>query len=258
VERAGGEAAADDAVNIVILQADERQFGLVVDEINDTEEIVVKPLGKQLKGIKTFAGSTIMGDGRVALILDVLGIAQASNVVNEVRARALAEKEAESAVAQGEKQTLLLFAGPDDGHMAVPLERVGRLEEFQLSTVERAGSTEVVQYRGEILPLMFLSEMLEERRSHGRRTAEPAKTEHSDRLQGIVYSSEGKRVGLVVERILDIVEETIQVKAPASRFGVLYTAVIQGRVTELLDMPSLLVAYERNRTNKTQRERVEV
>jgi two-component system, chemotaxis family, sensor kinase CheA len=75
-----------DAVNIVILQADDRQFGLVVDHINDTEEIVVKPLGKQLKGIRTFAGSTIMGDGRVALILDVLGIAQASNVVNEVRA----------------------------------------------------------------------------------------------------------------------------------------------------------------------------
>ena len=65
------------AVNIVVLQADDRQFGLVVDEINDTEEIVVKPLGKQLKGIRAFAGATIMGDGKVALILDVLGLAQA-------------------------------------------------------------------------------------------------------------------------------------------------------------------------------------
>jgi two-component system chemotaxis sensor kinase CheA len=252
--------AKDEAVNVVILQADERQFGLVVNEINDTEEIVVKPLSKQLKSIKAFAGATIMGDGRVALILDVLGIAQSSNVVSEVRARALAEKEAEIAqAAQGERQTLLLFTGPDDARMAVPLDRVGRLEEFPLSSVERAGAVEMVQYRGELLPLMFLSEMLEERRSRLRHTPGPAKTASSDRLQGIVYSAEGKRVGLVIDRILDIVEETIQVKSPPSRFGVQCTAVVQGRVTELLDMPVLLVAFERNKAVSTQhRERVEV
>jgi two-component system, chemotaxis family, sensor kinase CheA len=258
IERTGAEAAKDEAVNIVVLQADERQFGLVVDEINDTEEIVVKPLGKQLKGIKAFAGSTIMGDGRVALILDVLGIAQSSGVVSEVRARALSEKEASAGKLEGEKHTLLLFTGPGDAHMAVALERVGRLEEFPLSTIERAGDIEVVQYRGEILPLMFLSEVLEERRSPARLGAVPAKAGASDRLQGIVYSSEGKRVGLVIERILDIVEESIQIKSPPSRFGVLFTAVIQGRVTELLDMPSLLQAFDGSRTTKTHRERVEV
>ena len=84
--------AAGSALNIVVLQADDRQFGLVVDEINDTEEIVVKPLGKQLKGITTFAGATIMGDGQVALILDVLGLAQRANVVSEVRDRSVGEK----------------------------------------------------------------------------------------------------------------------------------------------------------------------
>lgn len=258
VQRENQSAADDDAVNIVVLQADERQFGLVVDEITDTEEIVVKPLGKQLKGIKTFAGSTIMGDGRVALILDVLGIAQVSNVISEVRARAIAEREAESFTEQTDKQTLLLFSGPDDGHMAVHLDHVGRLEEFPLSTVERAGKKEVVQYRGEILPLLFLSELLEERRSRSRRASKPAKATHTDQLQGIVYSSNGKRFGLVVERILDIVEESIQVKSPPSRFGVLYTAVIQGRVTELLDVPSLLQAYERKGTGNAQPERVGV
>ena len=81
------QMAEHNAVNIVVLQADDRHFGLVVDEINDTEEIVVKPLGKQLKGISTFAGATIMGDGQVALILDVLGLAQRANVVSEVRDR---------------------------------------------------------------------------------------------------------------------------------------------------------------------------
>src|SRR5208282_396541 len=85
------------AVNIVVLQANERQFGLVVDQINDTEEIVVKPLRKQLKTVKTFAGSSIMGDGKVALILDVLGLAQRAGVVTETRNRALTEKATEAA-----------------------------------------------------------------------------------------------------------------------------------------------------------------
>ncbi len=258
LESSTKDASEADAVNIVILQADERQFGLVVDHINDTEEIVVKPLSKHLKGIRTFAGSTIMGDGRVALILDVLGIAQASNVVNEVRARALAEKEKESATAQGDKQTLLLFTGPGDSHMAVPLDRVGRLEEFPISSVERAGTVEVVQYRGEILPLMFLSEMLEERRSRASIAATTIKTANPDQLQGIVYSAEGKRVGLIIDRILDIVDECIQAKTPATRAGVLYSTIIQGRVTELLDMPALLQAFGRNRTVKSQQEGVEV
>jgi two-component system chemotaxis sensor kinase CheA len=191
VERERHDVAKAAVVNMVVLHADERQFGLVVDEINDTEEIVVKPLGKRLKAVKIFAGATIMGDGRVALILDVLGIAQSSNVVNEVRARALAQEEAESDAAQREKQTLLLFVGPDDGQMAVPLAGVGRLEEFPLSSIERAGATEVVQYRGEILPLMFLSEIFEERRSRTRWTAEPTKAVNADRLSE--YSTSSKK-----------------------------------------------------------------
>jgi len=228
----------------------------VVDAINDTEEIVVKPLGKQLKGIRAFAGSTIMGDGRVALILDVLGIAQSSNAVNEVRARTLDKKEAETTAVEGDKLTLLLFTGPDDAHMAVPLDRVGRLEEFPLASVERAGAIDVVQYRGEILPLMFLSEMLTERRNRFRRAEAPGKLPDPERLQGIVYSGEGKQVGLVIDRILDIVEETIQVKSPPSRFGVLYSTVIQGRVTEMLDMPSLLAAFDGQLANQLPPERV--
>jgi two-component system, chemotaxis family, sensor kinase CheA len=250
--------SAPEAINIVVLQADGRPFGLVVDDINDTEEIVVKPLSKQLKGLKVFAGSTIMGDGRVALILDVLGMAQSSNIINEVRNRALAEKEAELATARTDRQALLLFAGPDNGYMAVPLDRVGRLEEFPIASIERAGGKEVVQYRGEILPLLFLSHLLEERRNRARHPQAKAERASPELLQGIVYSGEGRRVGIVIEKILDIVEETITVKSAASRFGVLYTTVIQGRVTELLDMPALLSAAESSRSSKPRRERVEV
>src|SRR5262249_49786461 len=107
--------AVEGAINIVVLQADDRQFGLVVDAIHDTEEIVVKPLQKQLKGISVFAGATIMGDGKVALILDVLGLAQKAHVVAGVRERALGEKPSGAAEPAGDRQTVLLFATHNGG-----------------------------------------------------------------------------------------------------------------------------------------------
>ena len=227
-----GGAAAKHAgvVNIVVLQADDRQFGLVVDEINDTEEIVVKPLGKQLKGIKTFAGSTIMGDGRVALILDVLGLAQASNVVGENRGRALPDKGAQPSATNGEKQTMLLFQVGAEGRMAMDLSLVARLEEFKSEMVERAGDRHVVQYRGQIMPLISVSDYLQL----------ASATEGADSMQVVVYSEGGRSVGLVVDRILDIVEETVVRQKPSPRDGLLGSAVIQQRVTDLLDVPRLV------------------
>src|SRR5262249_43082156 len=130
-------------INIVVLQADDRQFGLIVDDIHDTEEIVVKPLQKQLKAIAAFAGATIMGDGKVALILDVLGLAQRSGVVSGVRERALTEKPSTVTGKAADKQTVLLFATPGGGRMAVPLALVARLEEFPRSAIEKVGSNEV-------------------------------------------------------------------------------------------------------------------
>jgi two-component system chemotaxis sensor kinase CheA len=232
------EASHDGAVNIVVLQADERQFGLVVDRINDTEEIVVKPLRKQLKTVKTFAGSSIMGDGKVALILDVLGLAQRASVVTETRDRALAAKTVES-VTVAEKQTFLLFAGPGDSRMAIPLNTLARLEEFPVEQVEVSGSQWVTQYRGQILSLIRLNVVMEERRSRLRALQAPP-IPGSAAIQVLVLNHEGRSVGLVVERILDIVEDRAEVKVAATRPAVLYSVVIGDRVTELLDIPDLL------------------
>src|SRR5439155_48315 len=116
------EGSTDDAVNIVVLQAEDRQFGLVVDGINDTEEIVVKPLSKHLKGLKAYAGATIMGDGKVALILDVLGLAQSASIVSQARDHSVSEKAAEIQEQSSEKHTFLLFAGQGDSRMALPLD----------------------------------------------------------------------------------------------------------------------------------------
>ncbi len=239
-EKIAGESAQ--AVNIVVLQADDRQFGLVVDEINDTEEIVVKPLGKQLKGVNTFAGATIMGDGKVALILDALGLAQRANVISEVHDRA-AEKGRSGAVkTAGNRQTLLLFQTGENGRMAIPLSLVARLEEFAPSAVEHAGRQQVVQYRGQIMPLIRISEVVELEESGHADGSGKAAVDPQAPLQVVVYAEQGRSVGLVVERILDIVEEELVLESPAERAGILGSAVVQQRVTDLLDVQGVVRA----------------
>jgi len=233
-------------VNIVVLQADDRQFGLVVDAINDTEEIVVKPLGKQLKGIATFAGATIMGDGRVALILDVLGLAQQARVVTETRDRGLVEKA--TAVREKSKglQTLLLFRNPDGGRMAIPLSLVARLEEFERTAVEKTGSQCVVQYRGEILPLIFLYSALGGKEGEVGSSEGAEARSDSEKIQVVVYTEHGRSAGLVVDRILDIVESDEVVQSKLARKGTLGMMVTQGRVTELLDVEAMLARLGSN------------
>jgi len=225
---------ATDVVNIVVLQADDRQFGIVVDGISDTEEIVVKPLGKELKALNVFAGATIMGDGGVALILDVLGLAQHTGMVSATRERAVVEA---SAVAQGEgegRERLLVFRVGSTARVAMPLSRVARIEELAPERVEHAGGRDVVQYRGTILPLIWLEqELLGEAPLTG---AEP--------LVVIVCSDGERSVGLVVEEILDVVEEAVSVQSPASARSTLGLISVQGRVTELLDVAALLRRHE--------------
>jgi two-component system, chemotaxis family, sensor kinase CheA len=253
-------APSSEHANIVVLQADDRQFGLVVDEINDTEEIVVKPLGKQLKRINVYAGATIMGDGRVALILDVLGLAQRADVLGEVRERAVVSGDRPAAAAEAAaNRAVLLFSYGQRGRMAVDLGLVARLEEFPSDAVERAGGQEVVQYRGQIMPLVRVSDVLEPEarldhlhpghthlgQTHLGQThpnhPHPSRDWRAS-LSVVVYADQQRRVGLVVDRILDIVEDTLTIESHSSRRGVLGSAVIQARVTDILDVPGLLAA----------------
>lgn len=225
----GDPEEEDSALNIVVLHADDRQFGLVVDEINDTQEIVVKPLGKQLKGLSVFAGATIMGDGKVALILDVLGVAQHAGVITETRDRLGGDKIVQVEEQDADKQAFLLFRVSEVGCMAVPLSEVARLEEFPLAKIEHSGSQEVVQYRGQIMPLVRLARVLG-----------LASEKERDPFQVVVYSYHGRSIGLVVDCILDIVEEKVTVQSHSSRAGVLGAAVIQQRVMDLVDVPGVI------------------
>jgi two-component system, chemotaxis family, sensor kinase CheA len=213
--------------NIIVLQADERTFGLVVDGVNDTAEIVVKPLSKLLKAVNCYAGATIMGDGAVALILDVMGLAQIGGVVGETKEQGISMHE-HSGESAAERQALLVFRSGEADRLAVPLSAVNRLEEFPRNSIEQSGGSLVVQYRDRILPLVALA-------NYGGGSGE-----ESDRVQVIVFEHEGKQIGALVEEILDIVEEQITVRSPANRPGVLGSAVLGNRVTDLVDLRYLI------------------
>ncbi len=223
-------------INIVVVRAENTDFGLIVDRVHDTEEIVVKPLGRQLKELETFSGATIMGDGRVALILDVLGIARGANVAADVSQELERMSEAAALEIEGsEKQSLLLVQVGSDYRFAIPLNDVNRLEEFEAAQIERASGRDVVQYRGGILPLINLQEFF---------NLEP-RVENAVK-HVVVFSNEHRSIGVVVEQILDIVEERLTVDYSKGCSGIQGSAIIQKSITDLLDVQEILKKREPN------------
>jgi two-component system chemotaxis sensor kinase CheA len=221
------------ATSIVVLQADGHRFGLVVDEVNDTEEIVVKPLGTKLKGLGIFAGATIRGDGRIALILDVMGLAQRASVWKEGSepVRDTSSEESPAKKRSGTRENLLLLEIGANQRVAVPLRLVARLEEIPLERVEREGDCEVTQYREEIMPLLDLGTLL---------GAGSSERQEGGVLPVIVHARNGRSVGLVVGRIIDILEETYVLDRKLRRHGIQGSAVVAGRVTEFIDVEELV------------------
>ncbi|HET9934659.1 MAG TPA: chemotaxis protein CheA, partial [Polyangiaceae bacterium] len=229
------ECFAKRKVHVAVLLAGGRQFGLVVDRVDDQQEIVVKPLAGALKPVNVYSGATILGDGRVVLILDVVGIAQRANLVAEAREDSVAQTQLDKEVAKREQMTsLLLLRGPDDSRVAVPLERVARLETVPVSQLEEAGGTEVLQYGNGIMPIVHLSNLLPERRLRPRH--EDVEPPTPDYVNLVVLSVRGSQVAMAVHDILDVIDAEIVIRSPGSRAGVLGTLVLQQRVTELLDL----------------------
>jgi two-component system, chemotaxis family, sensor kinase CheA len=220
-----------DALNIVVLRADDRQFGLVVDRINDSEEIVVKPLSSQLKNVPVYSGTTIMGDGQVALILDVMGLAQTANVISDA-GKGSSQEYQDRSQTSNRNQHSLLVAGIGPAHrFAVELEQVTRLEKIDASSIEVADNREVVQYRGEILSLVRLADIM---------GVCSSRDPEEQLLDVIVYSEGEQTVGIVVDRIIDIVDQAIEITKSTHSHGRAVSAVIQGQVTDLIDLPAIM------------------
>jgi two-component system, chemotaxis family, sensor kinase CheA len=225
-----GANESAEVVNIVVLQAEDRQFGLVVDSILDTQEIVVKPLGKQLKKADCFAGATIMGDGGVALILDVARVGRRAGVVLEREGSDSRQEQERHAAA--DSKTYLLFRAAGLRRAAVPLAEVSRLEEFPQSSIESAAGRPVIQYRGEILPLISLGRVLGITHKESAFTRDP--------VQVVVFRLGDRSVGLLVDEIIDIVADNIESAGAAK--GVLRSTRIGKKVTDLLDLKALTEA----------------
>jgi len=142
----GLEPSGDQGVYIMVLQADGRRFGLVVDRVLNTEEVVVKALNTRFKDIGLYAGATILGDGKVGLILDVSSLARRSHLTADSdRKNMIGSSRATTGAGSGER---LLVTAVGERRVAIPLDTVTRLEEFPRDRIEHAGSREVVQYRG--------------------------------------------------------------------------------------------------------------
>jgi two-component system chemotaxis sensor kinase CheA len=224
----------DQGVYIMVLQSDGRRFGLVVDRVLNTEEVVVKALNSRFKEIGMYAGATILGDGKVGLILDVSSLARRSHLAQDSeRENVVGSSRGSGATGSGER---LLVTAVGDRRVAIPLDTVTRLEEFPRDRIEHAGSREVVQYRGQILPLVRLSHLL---------GAYSEETE-GDTVSVVVYSEGGRSVALVVDRIVDIAENSTTARRDAEEDGLIGTAVIQQRVTELLDVRRAILAADPN------------
>ena len=234
------------AINIIVLQAENQVFGLVVDEVIDTEEVVVKPLSKLLKSIPILAGATIMGDGKVALILDVVGIAHRGNVMaKEQNLR----KSGKNTVKKesSEHATFLLARVSESRQVAVLLSAISRLEEIKASQLETAGNQTVIQYRGYLMPLVWLTQLLGGGRSNPN--------DPEDYMQVIVCSKNGLNVGLIVDEIVDVVDERV---VGNERSGIISgVQVIQNQVTEIVNIKDVLERvdtslFELNQTIQTE------
>ena len=231
------------AINVAILQSSGISFGLVVDEVLNMQEVVVKPLGALLKGIPDFAGATILGDGRVALILDVDGMAIHSGLVAKIQARPLNPDTVFDQVRE-EEVAMLLFELAGLERIAIPLDNVERLENFALSRVQRNGSREVVQYGDHIMHLIRMNDYIEGGQPSVDSTTQP--------LSVIVHYVNQMPIGLVVSQVHDIIHvpKKLQAANPPQR-GLAGCVLMGEKVINVIDLQEILMMRNLQEHQKT-------
>jgi len=214
------DPAKDEEAFVVVAAVGPVKFGIVVDRVFDTEEIVVKPVAPILREISLFSGNTILGDGSVIMILDPNGIA--SVAVGETIEDVSVGEEEDIAGSKKERVSMLVFRPHADHVAAVPLSLVARLEEIDVEEVEHSDGRMLIQYRGSLMPLITMGK--------------GSKLKESGRQSVLVFSDEQRTMGLIVEEIIDIVDERLDVELVSDTGGVLGSAVISGKATEVIDV----------------------
>jgi two-component system, chemotaxis family, sensor kinase CheA len=224
------------ANDIIIVVVDEGSFryGLLVDAVHDTIEIVVKPLGSFLKKCGVYAGATIMGDGKVALILDVLGLARKAELrsMADVKSSTVLAAESDRKTDEAARQTLLLFHNGPGEYCAVPLYQVLRVEMILTSTIEIRAGLKVIQYRNGHLPVYALEEV-----------ANVGMIEEREKLIVIIFNVAGREVGLLAVPPLDVIEaELVLDETTLKQPGISGSTIIRDRTTLMVDIYSIMEA----------------
>jgi len=214
-------ASGFDHKYIIVTQVGGYSFGLIVDQVFDTEEIVVKPVAKILRDLTLFSGNTILGDGSVIMILDPGGIAKVTGE-NNLSENQDDAKVGASGVTSETKTSLLLFTAGNSAPKAVPLSLISRLENIALSTIERTEGQMLVQYRGTLMPIIPFNASIQ------------VGTEGQKPL--LVFADRGKSVGIIVDTIIDIREEAINVQVATNQSGIVGSAIIGGKATEIIEV----------------------
>jgi two-component system, chemotaxis family, sensor kinase CheA len=218
--------ASSDAVTLLVLDASGRRFGMVVDEVGDTIEVVAKPLTRGIRSIPVFAGATIMADGRPALVLDVDGLADGAGLTTAVTA-------AEEAPVVGDASSWLVATGTGGRKLAVTMSSVWRLERLDRDRLARGSGADVIDYGNTLLPLVRLDE----------RIGAGSSDRDAGEVDVIICDSGAGRVGLVVDSIDDIVPGHLVPSAVPGRPG-MARLELDGRLTELLDIEALVAGAE--------------
>jgi len=212
---------------IIVSQVGNNTFGIVVDQVFDTEEIVVKPVAPILKDLEIYSGNTILGDGSVIMILDPNGIASATNATGDDVGNQEEEAQAEvRTLGDDEKESMLLFRAGSDQPKAVPLAVVARLEDIDVDKIEHSDGRHVVQYRGSLMPIIKAEDGMD------------MKSEGSQPV--LVFSDRNYTMGLAVDEILDIIEERMDIKLASGDPAVVGSAVINDQATEVIDVAHFL------------------
>jgi two-component system, chemotaxis family, sensor kinase CheA len=215
-----GKPKSETETYIVVTQVGTYTFGIIVDRVFDTEEIVVKPVAPILRDISMFSGNTILGDGSVIMILDPNGIAASTGEITVSEQAHRSEQLARAGVRE-DRTTLLLFRAGDGSQKAVPLALIARLEEIDVKAVELSNGKPVVQYRGKLMPVVF-TDPAYQIRSEGRQPI-------------LVFAEHDRSMGLAVDEIVDIVEDHLSVELTADRPGLIGSAIVAGKATEIID-----------------------
>jgi len=222
-------ASASSALNIVVVSTGAMKYGLIVDRLHDSEEIVIKPLGRHLQQCQGYAGATIMGDGRIALILDVSNIARMAGLTSldgSERAHELAEAAKENITKTRDKQALLTFSSSPLEQFGVPLNQVERVEKIKRHHIEEIGGRRVMQYRGGSLPLISIDEV-----------ASVMPLADQDDLLVIVFHLAGKDVGLLATGPIDAIEINTDIDdSTLKQPGIMGSAIISGKTTMLVNI----------------------